>query len=452
MPGWNILLVEPDYQSRFPPLGLLKIGTYHRSRGDNVRFVRGNAKDLDYIDRVYITSLFSFQHAKTIETILYYKALVGGDLDRIFVGGIYASLHPDTIYRETGIYPHVGLLDQPGILGNDQVIVDNLIPDYSLLESVHHDYGLQDCYFGYATRGCPNRCRFCAVYKLEPTFNHYAGLYDYVDAIRERYGEKQNLVLMDNNVLASRSFARIVSDIRRLGFARNATRNGRKRIVDFNQGIDASLVDKPKAELLASICIAPLRLAYDHVKEKRSYEQAIRTLRAVGLTEISTYVLYNFGDSPRDLYVRLRHNIDLNEELGLKTYAFPMRYTPLDQRDRRYIGPQWTRREIRGLQCILNVTKGLVSHRKDFFLRAFGTTPEDFEEILWMPDHYILDRTVHEERQAKEWRGTYRRLTPAQRADFRAIMGPNDLLVAEQKYHGLSKRVARLVSAFLDGR
>ena len=35
------LLVEPDYYARYPPLGLLKIATYHRLLGDEVYFVRG---------------------------------------------------------------------------------------------------------------------------------------------------------------------------------------------------------------------------------------------------------------------------------------------------------------------------------------------------------------------------------------------------------------------------
>ena len=37
----RVLLVEPDYYTRYPPLGLLKLAAWHRAKGDEVRLVRG---------------------------------------------------------------------------------------------------------------------------------------------------------------------------------------------------------------------------------------------------------------------------------------------------------------------------------------------------------------------------------------------------------------------------
>ena len=39
----NILLIEPGYQNKYPPLGLMKIAQYHGPRGkrDNVTFIKG---------------------------------------------------------------------------------------------------------------------------------------------------------------------------------------------------------------------------------------------------------------------------------------------------------------------------------------------------------------------------------------------------------------------------
>lgn len=58
----RILLVEPKYKNKYPPLGLMKISTYHKQKGDEVTFVKGCNKELKNKkwDRIYITTLFYF--------------------------------------------------------------------------------------------------------------------------------------------------------------------------------------------------------------------------------------------------------------------------------------------------------------------------------------------------------------------------------------------------------
>jgi len=40
----NILLIEPGYKNKYPPIGLMKIATYHRMLGDNVVFYKGDVR------------------------------------------------------------------------------------------------------------------------------------------------------------------------------------------------------------------------------------------------------------------------------------------------------------------------------------------------------------------------------------------------------------------------
>jgi len=54
-------------------------------------------------------------------------------------------------------------------------------------------------------------------------------------------------------------------------------------------------------------------------------------------------------------------NIQLNEELGIRIYSFPMRYQPTDMKDRSYVGDHWNRYYLRSLQIILQATHGIVS-------------------------------------------------------------------------------------------
>ncbi len=413
----RILLVEPGYQNKYPPLGLMKISSYHKLLGDEVQFVKGRRASFrsQSWDRIYISTLFTFFWSKTIRTILYYKKSVAQS-ENVIVGGVMATLLEDDIRKETGVTIIPGLIDKPGMLDKgNPTIVDALIPDYQILESIDYIYGVQDAYIAYATRGCPNRCKFCAVHKIEPCFRHYLPMQRQIKGIEDVYGAKQDLILLDNNVLASRFFKRIIHDIKALGFERGAKLRGRMRCVDFNQGVDARELSEKKMALLSETAIRPLRIAFDHITMKNRYVSRIRLAVKYELLNLSNYVLYNYTDTPTDFYERLRINCALNEELGTKIYSFPMKYIPLTSKDRSHVGKNWNRKLLRGIQCILIATRGMVSPRMEFFKAAFGESPQQFIEIALMPDEYIIHRRLHENNGAADWSRIYHSLTENQR-------------------------------------
>lgn len=420
----DILLVEPSYRNKYPPLGLMKISTYHKLKGDRVQFVKGCKKEFRTRrwDRVYVSTLFTFLWKTTVDTIFYYQSSVEQPTD-VFVGGITATLLRDDLLATTGTTVLDGLLDKPGILDpGDRSIIDQMTPDYKLLEQVDYKYALSDAYIGYATRGCPNRCGFCAVHCLEREYRSYLPLKRQVRSIEEVYGPKQDLVLLDNNVLASENLIDIMNDLEDLGFQRGARHNNKNRHVDFNQGIDSRLVNKSTMKQLSRVALKPLRIAFDHIALQKQYTDSIRMAVDHGIIHLSNYVLYNYKDSPQDFYERLRINVELNQELGVQIYSFPMKYIPLDAKDRKYVGPLWTKRLLRGVQCILLATKGSVGTKLPFFEAAFGRNSDEFIEIAAMPETYIIQRKDYAE-AAEQWKQSFRKLTPAQRLEFLHISG-----------------------------
>ena len=134
----KVLLVEPGYKNKYPPLGLMKISAYHKALGDEVIFVKGEEKSLKGMkwDRIYITTLFTFYWNRTIRTIRYYMNSVE-QRNNIYVGGVLATLLYEDLYNEPslqGITILRGLLDQPGILGNNEIVVDRITPDYDIID------------------------------------------------------------------------------------------------------------------------------------------------------------------------------------------------------------------------------------------------------------------------------------------------------------------------------
>ena len=417
----KILLIEPKYKNKYPPLGLMKIAAFHKSiMHDYVRFAKGKlppALANTKWDHVYVTSLFTFEWAATIEAIEYAKTLVDS-IGQITIGGIAATMLPEQIYEETGIHPVCGLLNEPGKLGlpGDECI-DQIVPDYSILDEIDYKYPFRDAYFLSATKGCGNKCGFCAVQTLEPTFIPYMDIKEKIKKIDKQFGPKKDLLLMDNNVLRSPKFNQIIDDIIEAGFGKGATytnpKTGKtiKRYVDFNQGLDAMFLTDAKAERLGEIALRPARIAFDHIEDRETYERALKLCAKYGITELSNYVLYNsedFGgkghqyaaDTPEDLYNRMRITLDLRDDINknlpdgskVSAFSFPMRYIPLSAHERGYVGSKWNAKFLRAVQCMLIPAQGKGVGSRSFFEADFGKEDKEFVRYLCMPEKLIAAR------------------------------------------------------------
>ncbi|MFD2262824.1 hypothetical protein ACFSM5_07990 [Lacibacterium aquatile] len=475
----NILLIEPGYKNKYPPLGLMKIAQYHGPRGkkDNVRFIKGEDRSVlrQAWDRIYVTTLFSFEYPKISQTIDFAIEVANGQADKVFVGGIAASLMHERFLKEHrwhGVRFIKGLLSAPPAVAlqldefSEELYADDitgrpiedLVPDYDILSQIDYQYSVRDAYFAYTSRGCIRKCHFCGVPKLEGGQRDTESLTDLVRAIEEYYGPKKDLILMDNNVVASPRFKEIIAEIRDLGFTPGAKlhRPGRppvQRRVDFNQGVDARILCKDPMYLreLSSICLKPLRIAFDHLGVKKQYEQAVRYAAEFGLTELSNYMLYNFHDNPADLFERMRLNVSLNEELGVRVWSFPMRYQPTDRPDRGHIGEKWSRYQLRSMQIILQATHGIVSGEPQFFKHAYGDTFEEYERILLMPHDFIFNREWYErfdpEGRLGQFRAEFAKLDSFELAELIELLSSCDprefVLLADRASTNALKRVLR---------
>lgn len=234
-------------------------------------------------------------------------------------------------------------------------------------------------------------------------------------------------------------------------FTKSLRKKTLKRYVDFNQGMDSRLATEERMKTLSTIAIRPLRIAFDHWKLRKEYVQSLYYAQAFGITQMSNYILYNFTDTPVELYRRLLLNIDLCDVLKVSIYSFPMKYHPIFDKqwfsNRDYLGEHWSRKEIRTVQAVLNSTKGKIGRGRTFFFAAFGRNEDEFYELMKMPEAFIIMRwDAVLEGLTQRWRDAYDALNEEERIIADSIIRTN--VFEPDKWKKYSKSLKMLLDFY----
>ena len=273
----RIGLIDIDNTS-FPNIALGKIARFHAQQGDEVEWV--DPMFGGGYDKVYMSKVFNFSPD-------YDYPLIADEIEK---GG-------------TGYDLHKALPDQ----------IDRLQPDYSIYPEVNDKTA-----YGFLTRGCPNKCKWCVVPKKE------GSLKPYMDVEEIAIEGRKNLVLMDNNILASDYGLEQIEKIIKKGYR-----------VDFNQAMDARLVTDEIAQMLAKVrWLNQIRFGCD------THAQIEHCRRAMELVnkykkKPAYYLLYTMiGDDIEESYERLSM---YRESKNIRVVAQPFR----DYNNPQQIIPQW---------------------------------------------------------------------------------------------------------------
>jgi hypothetical protein len=313
----RILLVEPDYYTRFPPIGLLKLASHHRNKGDSVELVRGKKQVKMVPNRIYVTSLFTYSWKPVHDAVKYYKFIYPNV--ELWLGGIYASLMPEHAMLSGADRVYRGLFTE----------AEDVMPAYDLVPNWNGS-------IIFSSRGCLRKCGFCAVPKLEHNPNGIR--YSIKDLVFQAH---DRLIFWDNNILANDNWEAIFNEVIELNLK-----------VDFNQGLDARLITDESAELLSQLKLNFIRIAYDTNLVGPSVKRSIDLLHEHGVRKkkIIVYTLFNFDDAPDDFFGRVK-NI-----LNWGAACYPMRFEPLDSLEKNnYIGKLWTKKQVDMVQSARRV-------------------------------------------------------------------------------------------------
>ena len=265
-----------DVDSRYHNLALMKLSAYHKQKGDKVEF---------------------------------YNPLWHSTYDMIYCSKIFRKSHKND-----------GYIKERMICGGSGFDYLTLLPEH--IEHTKPDYDLYDLNYslGFTTRGCIRNCKFCIVPEKEGKIREHA-------EVEEFLNHKSNMVvLLDNNFLAQ------PSHIKKL--QKYIDKNWR---MDFNQGLDARLVNKENANLLAKIKHKEtIRFAWDRIKDESKIMRGLEFVTMAGIRprNITVYVLIGFDTTfEEDLY-RIQRLRDIKDEQGpIKAYV--MNYNN-ELKSRRY--------------------------------------------------------------------------------------------------------------------
>ena len=261
-----------DVDSRIPNLALMRASTWHKQRGDEVKL--GYDPLFDDPDICYASKMFDFtaepQYMPDCETLK---------------GGPGYSLTARMPFED----------------------YDRIMPDYSL-------YGC-DYAIGRFTRGCPNRCPWCVVPKMDGNeVRHVADLED--------FWQGQKVVrLLDDNIMADAD-----------EFIRDCGQLSRAGVHVIWEALDIRLVTDETARALASVRTEKsIHFAWDGHGQDDAVQRGIETLERNGVKpwRLMFYVLVGFNtDREYDL-----HRIYTLRDMGANPFVMPFDKSDRYQKD-----------------------------------------------------------------------------------------------------------------------
>jgi len=307
----KILLIEPNYRKKYPPLGLAKIKTYLKEKDKKVKFAQTILPE--QYDLICITTLFTY-YSQSVLDVVKHKGFFNENTP-ILLGGILASMMPEVFDDQKNTFVFRGYSKE----------LDQHFPDKTIMNDIEDPWNTFSYIF--TSRGCPNKCAYCTVWRIEKERWVNSKWREQIDL------SKPNIMISDNN-LSAVTFDHLKEII-------NFAVSNKKKIL-FDNGFDCKHITKKMSHELSKLKFIRngMRMAFDRIEEDGIFQKAVNMLQDAGVSKNSmmAYVLFNFTDHPQDAYYRARTCVNL----GVRPY--PQYYRPLNTLNKKtiWVGKHWT--------------------------------------------------------------------------------------------------------------
>lgn len=378
----NILIVEPKVTSIAYNIALMKWARWCEINEHTFRYHRGCVKPDIIPDKILISCIFTYYSEKYEETIDYYVKMF--PQAKFIIGGVFPTLFPDWFQKEKWIgniffggqrlFIHSGMCSE----------IESLIPKYNVdivdedEEKNQKDKQSKNSIVLYSSRGCTNKCKYCAVPQLEGCMKSFASIKDILATGKKELPNAKSVVLYDNNFTEHEYFDNIVDELIDFGLP-----------VDIH-GLHVSAFTEHHAEKLAGLkwgsqgeehSTAYIRFSFDKMSYRKHVDRALSYVKKYNIgAEFFCYMLFNFTDSPHDFWLRLVQAQEMAEKYNKYIYLFPQRYEPFDAMKKyQFVGEKWTQEYATGIRRITTWLHGFLTicPNRNLF-RWIGFTEKEF--------------------------------------------------------------------------
>ncbi len=255
----KIGLIDIDYNGSFPNISLMKLSAFHKAQGNEVGWYSPFAGRYDI---VYVSKVFGWS-ADYLEYINAARVIRGGS------GYNIVKRNGKEVWE-----------NQYGIETELPSEIEHIYPDYSLYPRL-----TKDTAFGFLTRGCPRGCGFCHVASKEGRYSRKVANLD------EFWSGQKNIVLCDPNILACPDRLDLLGQLA-----------DSKAYLDFNQGLDARMINEETARMLGKVKLKEVHFAWDRYADRQKILAGLQTYseyaeRKPHSHNAIVYVLVNFDST-----------------------------------------------------------------------------------------------------------------------------------------------------------
>lgn len=253
MPG-KVLLIDVD--STIPNLALMKVSYWYKLKGFDVSLIKCNIPYYPHRRKGVFRIDTSFYDVSLASSIFFgSRDYIEGDIDAF--GGSGFSL--------SRVLPNE--IEYGGV-------------DYSI-------YPDNDTSYGFITRGCIRKCRFCIVPKKEGYIRKCGTIYDII--------KHDKVCFLDNNILAYKDAKKVLAELVNLGVK-----------CQFKQGFDLRLCDVNVSYLLRKLnYLGDYIFAFDNIKDFKIIKEKLSLFSWRWEDQFKFYVYVSKDTAIRDAVFRV---------------------------------------------------------------------------------------------------------------------------------------------------